>query len=154
MKVLHLIKTSVGATWAVRQIRALGELGVDIHVAIPHGPRADDLRSVGAEVHLMQTDLANPNPVIVARRVRALRSLVDTVRPDIVHSHFVGTTMAMRLALRSNRDIPRVFQVPGPLHLESGPFRAAELAVANSEDYWIASCEWTRDRYLRSGVDP
>ena len=35
IKVLHLIKTSDGATWALRLCRELIKLGVEIHVIIP-----------------------------------------------------------------------------------------------------------------------
>ena len=37
MKVLHLVKTSRGASWALRQMRELKRLGVDVHVALPPG---------------------------------------------------------------------------------------------------------------------
>jgi glycosyltransferase involved in cell wall biosynthesis len=45
-----------------------------------------------------------------------------------------------------------VFQVPGPLHLERAATRRIELATATDRDHWIASCQWARDRYRRSGV--
>ena len=35
MKVLQLVKTSVGATWALKQMRELVKLGVEVHVALP-----------------------------------------------------------------------------------------------------------------------
>ena len=37
IRALHLLKTSVGATWAVRQMRELVKLGVQVHVAVPPG---------------------------------------------------------------------------------------------------------------------
>ena len=50
--------------------------------------------------------------------------------------------------------MPRVFQVPGPLHLESRLFSALDLASASRHDDWVASCEWTRRRYNALGIDP
>ncbi|MEW6378547.1 MAG: glycosyltransferase family 4 protein [bacterium] len=58
----------------------------------------------------------------------------------------------MRLALGKNHPIPRLFQVPGPLHLEHAFFRRAEIATAGSLDYWIASCRWSYERYSASGI--
>ena len=35
MKALHLLKISVGARWAVVQLRELVRLGIDCHVVVP-----------------------------------------------------------------------------------------------------------------------
>jgi glycosyltransferase involved in cell wall biosynthesis len=74
------------------------------------------------------------------------------VKPDLIHSHFVGTTLVMRVALGRHHWTPRVFQVPGPLHLEGGPYGPVETALAGRRDHWIASCEWTRTKYLSVGI--
>jgi glycosyltransferase involved in cell wall biosynthesis len=60
----------------------------------------------------------------------------------------------MRLALGRSCRVPRVFQVPGPLHLEHRFFRSAELATACNSDVWIGSCRWTCNRYRTAGVVP
>ena len=57
----------------------------------------------------------------------------------------------MRYGLRDLK-IPRVFQVPGPLHLEHSLPRCWELATAREEDFWIASSEYIRRLYVHSGV--
>jgi glycosyltransferase involved in cell wall biosynthesis len=155
LRVLHLLKTSVGATWALRQIRELQNLGVEVHVALPDGgPMVGRYAAVGATEHLLQTDFPVRAPWKFPRLSGRLTELVRSVNPDLIHSHFVGTTLSMRLGLGRGNSIPRVFQVPGPLHLEHPFFRAAEIATAGTADYWIGSCQWTCDRYLRSGVDP
>ena len=57
MRVLHLIKTPVGAGWALRQIRELVQLGVTVHVALPgEGPMRGRYNEVGAIEHTLQTD--------------------------------------------------------------------------------------------------
>ena len=154
MRVLHLLKTAVGARWALCQTRELVKLGVDVHVALPEGPLVDAYRSAGVSVHLAQLDLPVSRPWAFPRVAGDLRRLVDRVRPDIIHSHFVGTTLTMRLALGRRHATPRVFQVPGPLHLEHTPYRQLDLFSAGRQDYWIGSCRWTRDRYGRAGVEP
>ena len=153
MRVLHLLKTSVGATWAWRQIRELIRLGVDVHVALPDGgPMAGHYAAVGATEYLLQADFPIKAPWIFPKLAGKFRKLVDELCPDIIHSHFVGTTLTMRLALGRNHPVPRVFQVPGPLHLEHRIFRNVEIATAGDNDHWVGSCRWTCDRYLRSGI--
>lgn len=154
MKALHLIKTSFGAYWALRLIRKLVSLGIDVHVALPEGgPMVGRYCEVGATEHLLQTDFPIRTPWTFPELSRKFRKLVDEVKPDIIHSHFVGTTLTMRLALGRAHPVPRVFQVPGPLHLEHTFFRAAEIATAGPADYWIGTCQWTCERYRQSRVE-
>ncbi len=149
--VLHLVKTAVGATWAYRQMRELVRLGLEVHVATPDGPLVERYRQAGVHVHLLRDvpSLSRPGPTL--RTLHALRTLVGRVRPDVLHSHFVVTTLLMRMAL-PRHETPRVFQVPGPLHLEHLPFRALDIHTASPQDFWISTCAWTHRRYLQSGV--
>ncbi|HEY9658197.1 MAG TPA: glycosyltransferase family 4 protein [Allocoleopsis sp.] len=153
MKVLHLLKTSIGANWAVRQVRELIKLGVDVHVAVPSGgPRIPEYTAVGATVHEVQTDFPMRHLWHYPQVFNAFRQLVAQVNPDLIHSHFVGTTLTMRLALGRNHSIPRIFQVPGPLHLEYPLLRWAEVLTAGKQDYWVGSCQWTRNCYRQMGI--
>jgi glycosyltransferase involved in cell wall biosynthesis len=153
IKALHLVKTSVGATWALRQVRELVKLGVDVHVAVPaDGPLVPQYRAAGATVHEVNLDFPVRKPHRFGRIRRAVRALVDEVRPDLIHCHHVGTALTARIGLGKSHPVPRLFQVPGPLHLEHTLYRAAELATAGPRDYWMGSCQWTCDRYARSGV--
>lgn len=153
MRVLHLLKTSSGASWALRQMRELVRLGIDVHAAMPPGPLVAIYRRNGVVVHEVLLDFPVRSPRRIPGVLGACRALVSAVRPDLIHSHFVGTTLTMRIALGADHVIPRVFQVPGPLHLEHPFFRWAEIRTAGSADSWIASCRWTAERYRRSGVD-
>jgi glycosyltransferase involved in cell wall biosynthesis len=74
------------------------------------------------------------------------------VQPDLIHTHHVGTTFALRIALGKQSLIPRIFQVPGPLHLEHNFFAHLDTSLAGTRDYWIATCQWTRHRYLELGI--
>ena len=94
---------------------------------------------------------ARPSQELDSSLVAAFRRLVRDVAPDVIHSHFVGTTLTMRWALGANSTIPRVFQVPGPLHLEHPLYRRAEISSAGTADYWIGSCRWTCDEYSNDG---
>lgn len=155
MKALHLVKTAVGATWALRQMRELVTLGVDVHVAMPAGGPLQPLyEQAQIKVHSFQSDFPTRRPWTIPSVFTSFRSLVQAVNPDIIHSHFVGTTLTARLALGKASFIPRIFQVPGPLHLEHPFFRRAELAVSSQADFWVASCKWTQDRYIQSGIEP
>jgi glycosyltransferase involved in cell wall biosynthesis len=153
LRVLHLVKTSAGATWALAQMRELVRLGLDVHAALPAGgPLAADYERAGVTVHHSQFDLPVARPWTCPSRFRELRELVRQIEPSIIHSHFVGTTLTARLALGKDHSIPRVFQVPGPLHLEHGFFRRLELTTAGASDYWIGSCRWTGRKLRESGV--
>lgn len=155
MKVLHLLKTSAGASWALRQMRELVDLGIDVHVALPaDGPLVQDYTKAGIHVHPLQFDFPLSQLWKSPSRFEKLRELVSTIQPSLIHSHFVGTTLTIRLALGKNSAIPRIFQVPGPLHLEHAFFRKAELMTAGSADNWIGSCQWTCRQYARYGVSP
>ncbi|MGY0582169.1 MAG: glycosyltransferase [Paraglaciecola chathamensis] len=152
LKVLHLLKTAVGASWALRQTTELVKLGVEVHLALPDGPMVARYKAAGVVVHIFDPSIVLKRPWNNIAKVKQLRSLVDEIKPDIIHSHFVATTLLMRLALRSH-EIPRIFHVPGPLHLEHWGFRRAELASANRDDYWLASCLWTKNAYQTYGIN-
>lgn len=153
MKVLQLIKTAAGATWALRQTRELVKLGVEVHVALPEGPLVEKYRENGVITHICDVACSIGKPWGWLGQGKKLKTLVEDIKPDLVHSHFVATTLAVRIGLRGIPELPRVFQVPGPLHLEHALTRWMELGLTQRNDYWIASCNWTRERYRKSGID-
>lgn len=146
---LHLVKTSTGATWAFRLMRDLVLMGEEVHVAMPlDGFLVSQYKEAGIIVHELNYSVKN-----FCTTIRKIRTIVNEINPDIVHSHFVLTTIFMRLALRKYK-VPRVFEVPGPLHLEHFIFRSADLLTAQkSTDFWIPTCKWSLERYLRAGVN-
>jgi glycosyltransferase involved in cell wall biosynthesis len=54
----------------------------------------------------------------------------------------------LRYALK-DISIPRIFQVPGPLHLEFSPFGQWETMWSDSNDYWIASSQYIEKLYSK-----
>jgi glycosyltransferase involved in cell wall biosynthesis len=154
MRVLHVCKTSNASFWAVRQVAELLRNGVDVHVALP-SPSGEALaawRRTGATVHFVDCSLPVRNPLKFAGSVSRIRQLVSAVQPDIIHSHSVTTTMMLRLALGPRHPVPRIFQVPGPLHLEQWHTRDPELLLAGDNDFWIASSQFTKQLYGAAGV--
>jgi glycosyltransferase involved in cell wall biosynthesis len=156
MKVLHIVKTAVGANWAYEQVRVLCSLGVDVVVALPSDTEglAPKYRQAGANVVRANLDFPAQKPWRIPATLRACRQLVADVRPDLIHTHHVGPTFITRLALGKNSSIPRVFQAAGPLHLENRFFAWLDLALAGPRDFWIATCEYTSKKYRMRGVAP
>ena len=154
MKLLHIVKTAVGASWVYQQVRVLRSLGVEVVVALPSDTEgfAPRYREAGATVVRADLDIPARWPWRIPATLAACRRLVERVRPDLIHTHHVGTTFTVRLALGKNSSIPRIFQVPGTLHLEHDFFARLDMQLAGPRDYWIATCEWTRRKYEELGV--
>lgn len=148
MKSLHLVKTSVGAKWAYRVMRDLVEMGDEVHVAMPtNGTLVSLYKNSGVIVHEL-----NYSMLYAFQSIQGIRKIVKEVQPDIIHSHFVITTLLMRLALR-NVNIPRVFEVPGPLHLEHFIYRQADILTAQKKlDFWIPTCHWSYNAYSKCKI--
>ncbi len=107
----------------------------------------------GAIIHEAQLDFPVRSLWKQPDVFRVARKLVDAVKPDIIHSHFVGTTLTLRRALGKQHPIPRIFQIPGPLHLEHLIYRKVELLSAGKADYWIASSQCIERLLRQAGVD-
>lgn len=154
MKVLHLVKTAVGAGWVYHQVRVLRSLGIHVVVALPSTTEgtAPLYQRLGATVVRVNVNFRAQHLWRVPAIVAACRELVREVKPDVVHSHHVGTAFAMRIALGKKSAVPHIFQVPGPLHLEHAAFAALDTWLAGPQDYWIATCQWTRRKYAELGV--
>jgi glycosyltransferase involved in cell wall biosynthesis len=154
MKVLHIVKTAVGAGWVHHQVRVLRSLGVEVVVALPSA--SDGLAplygATGATVVPVDLDFPARQPWRMPSTLAACRRLVERVRPDLIHTHHVGTTVVARLALGKRSPVPRIFQVPGILHLEHSFFADLDMKLAGPQDYWIATCEWTRRKYEEMGA--
>ncbi|MGA8224532.1 MAG: glycosyltransferase [Candidatus Acidiferrales bacterium] len=154
MRVLHIVKTAVGAGWAYEQTRVLRSLGIEVVVALPSDTEglAPRYREAGVKVVRADLDFPARQPWRIPSTLAACRQLVREVQPDLIHTHHVGTTLVVRTALGKNSKLPRIFQVPGPLHLENNFFAALEAGLAGPRDHWLATCEWTRQKYQELGV--
>jgi glycosyltransferase involved in cell wall biosynthesis len=153
MRVLHVSKTSEGAFWAVRQVSELVRQGIDVHVAVPSrsGAAIADWQATGARLHFVDFRLP-ANPATLVPRILSTRRLIHDVNPDLIHSHFVSTTVMLRVALGRHHGTPRIFQVPGPLHLEHWHTRTLEMSLAGEDDFWIGSSQFVLHSYEVAGV--
>ena len=154
MRVLHVVKTADGADWAAAQAAELVKLGTEVHVALPRaqGRTVQKWVDSGAVTHIAPTNLPIRSPWSLPATARRLRDLVSSVRPDLIHTHFFGSTVLLRLALGASHRIPRLFQVPGPLHLEHWFWRTVELSTAGPCDSWVASSRCILAHYRAAGV--
>ncbi len=155
MKVLQVVKTNRGAAWAFNQAKHLKELGVEIVTVLPNDcdGYAAKYKENGMQVIPGNWSLPITRPWKFFSLCKEIRRTVKTVAPDIVHLHFVTNVLMCRLALRKEHT-PRLFQVPGPLHLESGLTSFAERCLATKADYWAGACKKTCAIYLNKGIAP
>jgi glycosyltransferase involved in cell wall biosynthesis len=154
MKVLQIVKTAVGALWAYHQVRVLCSLGIKVIVALPSATEglAPRYKDAGATVIPVNLNFGAQRLGGLPRAVAESRRLIKEVEPDLIHTHHVGTALAVRVTLGRDSLIPRIFQVPGPLHLEHRFFASLDTWVAGQRDYWIATCRWTQEKYLELGI--
>jgi len=156
IRVLQVVKTSDGAHWAANQVAVLVRAGIEVHVALPRaqGRTMPQWQQSGAVIHIADLSLPTRQPARFTTVRRTLRRLVDEIQPDLIHSHFVTTTMMMRLALGKRHRVPRIFQVAGPLHLEHWHSRRADLSTAGPGDYWIPSSLCIQQHYRSANIAP
>lgn len=155
-RILQVVKTVDGANWAVDQVTELVGQGFEVHVALPalKGLFIDAWRASGAQIHHLDIGLPLRSPWRFSKKTKSeICGLVAEVAPDLIHSHFVNSTLALRYALGRDHPLPRVFQVPGPFHMEHPFFRRWELSSAGANDYWVASSRYTRKLYMKAGID-
>lgn len=153
MKVLHIIKTNTGAPWAYRQIKQLNNMGVTITVMLPNAEEgfAKKYKEIGIKVIPFDASLPIKKPWKIFSKAKEFKKIIEQESPDIIHCHFVTNIMFVRIALRKS-NIPRLFQVPGPLHLENVFFRSLEIGLSNKYDYWAGSCRKTCEIYEKCRI--
>lgn len=154
MKILQVVKTNRGATWAFNQAKHLKDLGVEMITVLPNNfeGHAKKYQEIGLEVIEGNWGLPITKPWKFFSLCKEIRETVKRVKPDLIHFHFVTNVLMCRLALRFDKT-PRLFQVPGPLHLESPLTSFAERCLATKADYWAGACKKTCSIYTDKGID-
>lgn len=148
MRILQVVKTSEGALWAFHQADALIKRGMNVITVMPDLKGNVAKRYLEKGYPLIEADFSLPisKPFSFIERVKNIKRIIAEVKPDLIHCHFVTNIIMMRIALRQDT-IPRIFQVPGPLHLESFLFRMLDIYTATQSDYWIGTCNKTVQLY-------
>ena len=155
MKILQVVKTNTGARWALNQALHLKELGVEIITVLPNDKDANAIKYKENGMQVIAGDWSLPvkKPWRFFAKRKHIKKTVKEIKPDLIHMHFVTNAMMCRLALRKDKT-PRVFQVPGPLHLESKLTSFAERCTATKVDYWAGGCKKTCSVYTDKGINP
>ncbi len=153
VKVLQVVKTNRGAAWAFNQATHLKKLGVETVTVLPNNRDgyATKYKENGFEIIEGNWSLPIAKPWKFFSLCKEIRQVVKQIKPDIIHLHFVTNVLMLRLALRKDKT-PRLFQVPGPLHLESGLTSFAERCTATNVDHWGGACKKTCSIYLDKGI--
>ncbi len=150
MHILHLIKTSEGATWAINLLKELKlrDNTITFSVIIPPGGKHfKEYYSVCEHVYEFDYKINCK----LFNLGKEFKKLVLKDKPDIIHSWFTQTTLYARLFLR-NVEIPRVFQVVGPAHLENFLFKSGDIKSSQKYDYWLATSKYIYNKYKKSRV--
>lgn len=155
-RIVQVVKTFDGALWAVEQVHELVKLGWEVHVIAPslQGRYLDAWKNSGAILHAIPCEFPVKSPWKIPMLASNLKKLIYEINPDLIHSHFVSTTLMLRYAMKDS-PIPRIFQVPGPLHLEHSLFGQWETMWSNQRDYWVASSQFIQSLYTqRYDINP
>lgn len=155
MKVIQVIKTNRGATWAYNQAKCLQNKGIDIVTVLPDDESgyAKLYKENGLKIIKGEWSLPVTKPWRVKKKIKEINSVIKNEKPDLIHLHFVTNVFMVRIALHNDKT-PRLFQVPGPLHLENCFFRFLDKKLSTSVDYWAGACEKTCAIYKNLGIDP
>lgn len=150
MHVLHLIKTSEGAAWALNLLRVVKSKYPDLKfsVVIPKGGRNFDGYLEICE-NVIDFDYSIDTRFFA--KGRTLKKIVTNINPDIIQSWFTQTTLYSRLFLR-NFSQPKIYEVVGPAHLEIALFKWGDILSSAKNDYWIATSQYIYDHYRNAKV--
>ena len=153
MKIIQVVKTNRGATWAFNQAKCLHNMGIDIVTVLPEEESGHAKLYKENDMRVIKGDWALPisRPWQLLKKIKEIKNVVQNEKPDLIHLHFVTNTYMVRIALHNDKT-PRLFQVPGPLHLESGVFRFLDKLTSTTADYWAGACKKTCSIYNDLGI--
>lgn len=154
MKILQVVKTNRGATWAYNQAKYLKDIGIEVITVLPNKYEGNAKKYKQNGMDIIEGDWSLPiaKPWKLFSVSREIRKIIEQVSPDIIHLHFVTNVLMCRLALKKDKT-PRLFQVPGPLHLENALTSFIERRTATEVDYWAGACKKTCSIYRDKGID-
>lgn len=155
LKVLHVAATASGANWMFDILRGLRSRGYEASALISgaQGDLAPKLEREGIPYYVADLDLFSAStPISAARRILRLTSFLRKHRFDIVHYHLFASVISGRIAAWLI-DVPlRYSMITGPYHLEAPTPSEIDRKTAWMDTRVIASCEYTRQLYVKMGV--
>ncbi|MDQ3283829.1 MAG: glycosyltransferase [Acidobacteriota bacterium] len=156
MKIVHIVSTADGAPWMVALAREQKRLGHDVAVIVPslNGRIATALKRDSIPCYAAATDIVFEQASLFRklRRLTHLVLLLRRIRPDVVHSHIIGSVLTARIASWI-ADVPNHFAGNvHPISLESDLLRQLEVGTAFCDTKTIASSTYTRELYLQHGI--
>lgn len=136
----------------VRDLRARGYDGCAL-ISPGNGDLAPKLERAGVPYFVGDLDVFNAFDLRgIARKTLKLAVFLRQHRFDIVHYHLF-TSVVLGRAASYIADVPlRFSMITGPYYLEAPVPREIDLATQWMDTKVIASCEFTRQLYLRMGV--
>ncbi len=155
MRIIHLTATANGAPWMIDMAREQRRRGHEVAVIIPSasGTIAPALERQGIRYYLAQCDvLSAPGTIARVRVIASLVRLLRRLKPDVLHSHLIGSVATARIA-GWIADVPIRFGAnAGPLTMESDLLRPVEVGTAEFDTRTIASCSYTLELFDRHGI--
>jgi glycosyltransferase involved in cell wall biosynthesis len=157
LRIIHITATATGAPWMVAFLREQKKLGHEVAAIVPSldGGIAAALAVEGIPCYAATVDIL-PIPSLFgrARAISRLVCLLRRLRPDVIHSHIFNAVITARIAAWI-ADVPIRFSGSvGPLSMESELLRPMDAGTAFCDTKTIASCQYTRELFLRYGVPP
>jgi glycosyltransferase involved in cell wall biosynthesis len=140
LTILHVSQPSEAgvARAVIEAASAAAEHGLTVHVACPPGTfLSSALEAADSRIRLHGWAADRDSPKSVPAEARALRAIVDRVRPTVVHLHSSRAGMVGRLALRAR--LPTIFQP----HAWSFRSLASPAMRAAARAWEIAALRWT-----------
>jgi glycosyltransferase involved in cell wall biosynthesis len=155
VKVVHVVKDNLGGVFVYEEVCRLTEAGLDVTTILParaRGDMAERYASRGLPVIDADPNLYPANPAKTVANALRLRRELTALQPDLVHVHHVAPCLLLRVATGRRPAFPRIFEVHGPLHMESPHTRRADLWTRGPRDYYVATSRATHRLYLAAGV--
>ena len=112
MKVLILANNDVGLYKFRRELIETILFSHEVHVCLPNGEYVSKLQAMGCEYHSFEFDRHGINPFVEIKQLLFYRSLIKSVKPDVVFTYTVKPNVYAGMVCAS-LDTPYVANVTG-----------------------------------------
>jgi glycosyltransferase involved in cell wall biosynthesis len=153
MKVVNVIKTSDGGFWIIPALETLRDFGHEVIVLVPddNGTLGSRLREKNFTVQNTATNINSLIHFLNPREHFKLRRQIESMKSDVVVYQLFLTSLWCRISLIGIK-ARKVFQIPGPLFLESKILRIFERMLCKLDTFVICGSKYTHQIYSQMGV--